>query len=167
MSREPRQGNSCGPNRIRINLLLGSQRLHGFDGSGAAGGKNGSRKGDQEDRNRGQHENHRIERIDLEQHAAQRARGKHRSQDTDSATRQPMFRARSQNQPHHACCAANRARDGRQLMRAQGGRKGNDAVDAEQSQQHGGSGKAGDDYSIETARSLPFGKRSAPSTQPV
>src|SRR6202012_1886453 len=83
-------------NRTQMNPLLGSQCLHGFDGSGAACWDDRGCESEQEDGERGQHDYGWIERIDLKEQVAQQARGKDRSQDTDSATHESQLRARPQ-----------------------------------------------------------------------
>jgi hypothetical protein len=61
------------------------------------------------------------------------------------------------NQPHYTgALRPERKADGH-LPCAQRGRECDDAIDAEQRKQHGGSGKAGNDDGIEAPRSLALG----------
>ena len=66
-----------------MNLLLGSQCLHGFEGSGAACWNDGSCEREQEYGDRGQHDYGWVERIDLKEQVAQQARAGHKTAKND------------------------------------------------------------------------------------
>ncbi len=75
--------------------LLRAERLHRFDGRGAAGGDDRCRDRKQQNEDSRKCEDGRIDRVDLEQQRTQQVGGKDSTDRSDPAAGQSEFRARN------------------------------------------------------------------------
>lgn len=107
-----------------MSLLLGSQCLHGFDGSGAACRNDGSREREQEYGDRGQHDYGWVKRVDLKEHGAHEVGGKKSCDRTKAATGERKFCAGGENQVHDTGTLRPERKPYGHLLGAQRGREG-------------------------------------------
>ena len=105
-------------------------------------------------------------RIDLVEHRAKQAGGEDGDKDAGGATSKPELDAGGKDETHDARALRAECHADSHLMRAEGSREGDNAIDAEDGEQDGGGGEGGDQGSVEAAGGLALLRRFHPWIRP-